>query len=146
MKCFRELYPSMKNKFLFIFLDVFHWDCLNARMSQLPLNSSSFKCPSCLDNIFPSPNQTSPVIEKLKSRLSTVNWGRNGLGLDMRPEFDTNSPQHVHQQSPVQHLQQPPSLPASGRATPAMTARDHETAYSVNMENPIEMNTFTCKC
>jgi|UniRef100_A0AC35FXH6 hypothetical protein len=125
---------------------VFHWDCLNARMSQLPLNSSSFKCPSCLDNIFPSQNQTSPVIEKLKSRLSSVNWGRNGLGLEMRPEYDT-TPQHVHQQqqSPHQHLQNPSSLPASGRATPALSARETETAYSLNIENPIEMNTFTSR-
>jgi hypothetical protein len=126
---------------------VFHWDCLNARMSQLPLNSASYKCPSCLDNIFPSPNQTSPVIEKLKSRLATVNWGRNGIGLDMRPEFDTPFLQNggIQQSSQHQHLQQPSSLPASGRATPALTARDHETAYAVNVENPIEMNTFTSR-
>lgn len=113
-------------------------------MSQLPLNSPSFKCPSCLDGIFPSPNQTSPVIEKLKARLATVNWGRHGLGLDLRPEFESQvSPQAVQQQ---QHLHQlPPSLPASGRATPALSARDHESAYSVNIDNPIEMNTFTCR-
>ena len=110
-------------------------------MSQLPLNSASYKCPSCLDNIFPSANQTSPVIEKLKARLATVNWGRNGIGLDMRPEFESQLPQHLQHQ----HLQHPPSLPASGRATPALSSRDHETAYSVTMENPIEMNTFTCE-
>ncbi|KAI6189758.1 Zinc finger protein-like 1-like protein [Aphelenchoides bicaudatus] len=68
----------------------FHWLCLSARIGSLPENSqqSAYKCPSCLDTIFPATNQTSPVIERLKQKLSAVNWGRIGLGLDAKPGLD----------------------------------------------------------
>lgn len=71
-------------------LDNFHWPCLSNRVGNLPPGtpSDAFKCPSCLDNIFPAPNQTSPVIERLRQKLSTVNWARAGLGLDSKPGLD----------------------------------------------------------
>ncbi|KAH8310260.1 hypothetical protein KR044_000292 [Drosophila immigrans] len=62
---------------------VYHWDCLNARQAGLPANTtpSGHKCPSCRVEIFPTSNLVSPVADALKSYLSQVNWGRNGLGL-----------------------------------------------------------------
>jgi len=68
----------------------FHWSCLSSRVGSMPVNTpaSAYKCPSCLEAIFPAPNQTSPVIERLKQKLSTVNWARVGLGLEPKPGHD----------------------------------------------------------
>ncbi|CAD5224763.1 unnamed protein product [Bursaphelenchus okinawaensis] len=68
----------------------FHWTCLSTRVGNLPEGTppTTFKCPSCLDMIFPSANQTSPVIERLREKLSTVNWGRLGLGMEPKAGLD----------------------------------------------------------
>lgn len=68
-----------------IFIDVFHWDCLNTRESSLPANTapSGHTCPTCNDQIFPPPNLISPVADVLRSCLGQVNWGRNELGLPL---------------------------------------------------------------
>lgn len=66
-----------------MFLDVFHWDCLNARQSALPTNTAprGHQCPICETEIFPTSNLVSPVADALKQQLAKANWGRNGLGL-----------------------------------------------------------------
>lgn len=64
-------------------LDVFHWDCLNARQSALPTNTAprGHQCPICETEIFPTTNLVSPIADALKQQLVQSNWGRNGLGL-----------------------------------------------------------------
>uniref|UniRef100_A0A0K8TLZ4 Zinc finger protein-like 1 homolog n=1 Tax=Tabanus bromius TaxID=304241 RepID=A0A0K8TLZ4_TABBR len=64
---------------------VFHWSCLNARQSALPVNTApgGHTCPSCSEPIFPPSNLISPVADVLRSRLGQVNWGRNELGLPL---------------------------------------------------------------
>ncbi|XP_054733350.1 zinc finger protein-like 1 homolog [Anastrepha obliqua] len=66
---------------------VFHWDCLNARQSSLPANTTprGHQCPICETEIFPNSNLVSPVADALKTYLSQANWGRNGLGLSLLP-------------------------------------------------------------
>ncbi|XP_011185951.1 zinc finger protein-like 1 homolog [Zeugodacus cucurbitae] len=66
---------------------VFHWDCLNVRQSSLPGNTAprGHQCPICDTEIFPNSNLVSPVADALKTYLSQVNWGRNGLGLSLLP-------------------------------------------------------------
>lgn len=70
--------------FLIIYLDVFHWACLDNRANQLPNTTApaGYKCPICLDVIFPNKNQTSPVIEKLSEKLVNAEWARTGLSID----------------------------------------------------------------
>ncbi|KAL7073568.1 hypothetical protein ACQ4LE_007298 [Meloidogyne hapla] len=71
-------------------LHLFHWDCLDARVRQLPDTTApaGYKCPSCLECIFPRENQQSPIVDRLVNKLQTVNWGRNGLGMSYLPELD----------------------------------------------------------
>ncbi|KAI6225195.1 Zinc finger protein-like 1-like protein [Aphelenchoides fujianensis] len=66
----------------------FHFSCLSARVGHIEGASDAYKCPSCLDNIIPAFNETSPLIERLRSKLSTVNWARVGLGLEPKPGMD----------------------------------------------------------
>jgi len=72
---------------------VFHWDCLNAKQSSLPANTTpaGHTCPLCNTGIFPTSNLVSPVADALKAQLSQVNWGRNGLGLTLLPEDQLSS-------------------------------------------------------
>lgn len=90
-----------------------------------------------MDTVFPAPNQTSPVVDKLKSKLATVNWGRHGIGLETSPEYETHQPAQIQMSNG--NLQQ--SLPPSGRATPII---QRDSAYAVNIEHPIESVAFTC--
>nr|CAD2148011.1 unnamed protein product [Meloidogyne enterolobii] len=71
-------------------LHLFHWDCLDARVRQLPDTTApaGYKCPSCLECIFPRENQQSPIVDRLINKLQTVNWGRNGLGMSFLPELE----------------------------------------------------------
>lgn len=68
----------------------FHWSCLSTRIGHMPdgTPAGAYKCPSCLDTIFPAYNETSPVVERLKSKLCSVNWARVGLGLEPRPGME----------------------------------------------------------
>ncbi|XP_022333984.1 zinc finger protein-like 1 homolog [Crassostrea virginica] len=65
--------------------DIFHWPCLNQYAQQFPANTApaGYTCPTCNAGIFPPQNMVSPVADKLKSLLSTVNWARAGLGLPL---------------------------------------------------------------
>uniref|UniRef100_A0A914C0D7 Zinc finger protein-like 1 homolog n=1 Tax=Acrobeloides nanus TaxID=290746 RepID=A0A914C0D7_9BILA len=117
---------------------VFHWSCLNARANQLPNTTApaGYKCPSCLDVIFPSPNQTSPVIEQLRAKLQTVNWARAGLGMPILPELDSKvakSEYHV----PEERL---------NNVTPH---RERQSSFSINMDigqnAPFETSSFTSR-
>lgn len=66
-------------------VDIFHWPCLNQYAQQFPANTApaGYTCPTCNAGIFPPQNMVSPVADKLKSLLSTVNWARAGLGLPL---------------------------------------------------------------
>ncbi|KAH7710194.1 Protein Y45G12B.2 a [Aphelenchoides avenae] len=113
-------------------LHVFHWSCLNARAGQLPETTTpaGYKCPACLDVIFPSPNQTSPVVDQLRQKLGSVNWGRVGLGLDSLP-FDTRaspSPMDHHSASAAHAAHQhQPSAPSPHAY--------NGPSFAVNMDN-----------
>ena len=64
-------------------LDNFHWSCLNSRIGNMPNGTpaGAYKCPNCLDNIFPAQNETSPIIDQLMKKLNSVNWARSALGM-----------------------------------------------------------------
>jgi len=64
-----------------------------------------------------------------------VNWGRVGIGLEPSPEFET------HQPIPVANGHLQASTPPSGRGTPV----NRDSSFSVNIDDPIEMNTFTSR-
>lgn len=68
--------------------DIFHWPCLNHYAQQFPANTApaGYTCPTCNAGIFPPQNMVSPVADKLKTLLSTVNWARAGLGLPLIDE------------------------------------------------------------
>ncbi|XP_062584564.1 zinc finger protein-like 1 [Saccostrea cucullata] len=68
--------------------DIFHWPCLNQYAQQFPANTApaGYTCPTCSAGIFPPSNMVSPVADKLKTLLSTVNWARAGLGLPLIDE------------------------------------------------------------
>ncbi|KAM3717469.1 Zinc finger protein-like [Dirofilaria immitis] len=71
-------------------LHLFHWECLDAWACRLPRNiaPAGYKCQQCQESLFPSPNQTSPTIERLRAVLQQANWARAGLGLSLLPELD----------------------------------------------------------
>lgn len=64
---------------------MFHWDCVNARESAMPANTSPSgrTCATCSDQIFPPAKLVSPVADVLRNLLGQVNWGRNELGLPL---------------------------------------------------------------
>lgn len=63
--------------------DLFHWDCINAWALKFPENASptTYQCPDCRISLFPPAALVSPVADVLRQKLSTVAWGRRGLGL-----------------------------------------------------------------
>uniref|UniRef100_A0A915D8S8 Zinc finger protein-like 1 homolog n=1 Tax=Ditylenchus dipsaci TaxID=166011 RepID=A0A915D8S8_9BILA len=143
-----EPFPSKENVRLKCF-HVFHWACLNGRFAQLPNTTApaGYKCPSCLDVIFPANNQTSPVVDLLREKLQTVNWARNGLGLPTLPELDSNSVftnNYKPRAEPIP-VRNPPL------ESPVGNHRSNRGSFSVNMEDqngaphgdPFEVNTFT---
>ncbi|KAK3091521.1 hypothetical protein FSP39_020459 [Pinctada imbricata] len=67
---------------------LFHWSCINQYAQQMPPNTApaGYLCPECQAGIFPAQNLVSPVADKLKEKLSTVNWARAGLGLPLIDE------------------------------------------------------------
>uniref|UniRef100_A0A915AFD5 Zinc finger protein-like 1 homolog n=2 Tax=Parascaris univalens TaxID=6257 RepID=A0A915AFD5_PARUN len=71
-------------------LHLFHWDCLDAWARRFPPNTApaGYRCHLCREAIFPTPNQTSPTIEVLRSILQRANWARAGLGLSLLAEVD----------------------------------------------------------
>nr|BAN21232.1 zinc finger protein-like 1 homolog [Riptortus pedestris] len=72
---------------------VFHWDCLDEYVRDFPDTTApaGYKCPSCSESILPKQNLVSPVADALREKLSTVNWGRIGLGLPLSSE-DSGKP------------------------------------------------------
>lgn len=124
---------------------VFHWDCLNTRFAQLPNTTApaGYKCPSCLDVVFPMANQSSPVVDQLRSKLETVNWARNGLGLQTLPELDANSVPNANLRTNGPNLKSP-------QTEFSKPDRSNRSSFSVNMEghmetplnDPFEGNTY----
>jgi hypothetical protein len=108
-------------------LHVFHWQCLSARASQMPETTApaGFKCPSCLDVVFPSPNQTSPVVDQLREKLKTVNWGRTGLGMDALTQGDS-----VAWSSPASNI-----MPSTALPQPQFNAPSDSFSVNIDMNN-----------
>lgn len=81
---YADISASKVNTALFV-TDIFHWPCLNHYAQQFPANTApaGYTCPTCNAGIFPPQNMVSPVADKLKTLLSTVNWARAGLGLPL---------------------------------------------------------------
>ncbi|PAV69140.1 hypothetical protein WR25_05791 [Diploscapter pachys] len=71
-------------------LHLLHWNCLNEWASNHPANTApaGYRCPCCREKIFPASNQTSPLIEQLRAKLSQANWSRVAFGLPSLPEFE----------------------------------------------------------
>lgn len=55
---------------------------MDERESALPSNTApgGHTCPTCYDQIFPSPNLISPVADVLRNRLKETSWGRDEFG------------------------------------------------------------------
>ncbi|VDK47710.1 unnamed protein product [Anisakis simplex] len=66
-------------------LHLFHWQCLDAWARRFPSNTApaGYKCHLCQEAIFPAANQTSPIIEELRTILQRSNWARTALGLTL---------------------------------------------------------------
>ncbi|CAJ0939428.1 unnamed protein product, partial [Mesorhabditis belari] len=77
-------------------LHIFHWGCLDAWARNMPANTApaGYKCPFCREALFPSTEQQSPLIEKLRLQLKEANWARVGIGLPILPELDKNRSTH----------------------------------------------------
>jgi len=67
---------------------VFHWKCLDQHSQQLPDHTApaGYTCPTCKQQMFPATNLVSPVADRLRTVLGTVNWARAGLGLSLVEE------------------------------------------------------------
>ncbi|KAI6199941.1 NADH-ubiquinone oxidoreductase 75 kDa subunit, mitochondrial [Aphelenchoides besseyi] len=64
----------------------FHFSCLSNRVGHIEGSPDAYKCPSCLDNIIPAFHETSPLIERLKAKLSSEDWAKSALGLNAKPQ------------------------------------------------------------
>ncbi|XP_066906453.1 zinc finger protein-like 1 homolog [Halyomorpha halys] len=72
---------------------VYHWDCLDQFVRELPDTTApaGYKCLQCHETLLPNPVLASPVADALREKLSTVNWGRIGLGLPLAAEEEFKS-------------------------------------------------------
>ncbi|CAG0883497.1 unnamed protein product [Darwinula stevensoni] len=103
--------PAFAYNAISIFSDVFHWSCLDLDMRSQTDENKLNRCPTCQGKIFPDPSNTSPVSDALKSKLSLVNWGRLGLGLDPLPEEEDRKNVHIEQRpEPVGSSSSPPQV------------------------------------
>ncbi|KAI6236888.1 Zinc finger protein-like 1-like protein [Aphelenchoides besseyi] len=66
----------------------FHFSCLSNRVGNIEGSPDAYKCPSCLDNIIPAFHETSPLIERLKAKLSSEDWAKSALGLSAKPKAE----------------------------------------------------------
>uniref|UniRef100_A0A1I7YRE2 Zinc finger protein-like 1 homolog n=1 Tax=Steinernema glaseri TaxID=37863 RepID=A0A1I7YRE2_9BILA len=119
-------------------LHVFHWNCLNSRMKELPSTTApaGYTCPCCKEAVFPAPNQVSPVIDRLRATLLKANWARNGLGIPILPELDS-----MQMPEPV-FTPQPPATP---QPQPTRSARDTPTVVEVDSYIPAVETQFTSR-
>uniref|UniRef100_A0A914HJQ5 Zinc finger protein-like 1 homolog n=1 Tax=Globodera rostochiensis TaxID=31243 RepID=A0A914HJQ5_GLORO len=141
--CFESL--NSKETLRLKCLHLFHWDCFDSRARQLPQTTApaGYKCPSCLECIFPSENQSSPVVDKLRTKLQTVNWGRFGLGLSSIPELEQNAlatkavetNSSANNRSDGIHHHKTPVVANSPKTSNQIAAHD----------DPFEVNTFTAR-
>ncbi|GMT09743.1 hypothetical protein PFISCL1PPCAC_1040, partial [Pristionchus fissidentatus] len=69
---------------------VYHWGCVDEWARRLPANTApaGYRCPQCQTAVFPKPNQTSLLIERLRATLAEANWARAGLGMQLSAEYD----------------------------------------------------------
>ncbi|XGW01276.1 hypothetical protein V3C99_013882, partial [Haemonchus contortus] len=81
-------------------LHLFHWSCLDQWARRFPATTApaGYCCPFCREALFPAANQTSPMIDELRTKLQQANWARAGLGLPLLPEL--NPPLMLPQQYP----------------------------------------------
>ncbi|KAM7363690.1 zinc finger protein-like 1 homolog [Cochliomyia hominivorax] len=112
---------------------VFHWDCLNARQSALPMNTAprGHQCPICETEIFPSSNLVSPVADALKQQLVKSNWGRSGLGLALLNADSIPNPKPISNNFSTKPT---PSAPSTA-ATSSVTKIHHSNSNSINNQN-----------
>ena len=81
-----KFYGNFGNQFIYLkkilFLDVFHWSCLDKYASELPPNTApaGYCCPKCKKGIFTPDNIVGPVVNVLREKLQSVKWSRVGLG------------------------------------------------------------------
>ncbi|KHJ95575.1 NADH dehydrogenase, G subunit [Oesophagostomum dentatum] len=76
--------------------------------------------------LFPAMNQTSPMIDELRSKLQQANWARAGLGLPLLPELDPPHmpPQQTHLPNSTMQKPQYYSNMANGGQLPMQTQAD----------------------
>lgn len=135
-------------------LHLLHWSCLDQWARRLPDTTApaGYCCPFCREALFPAPNQTSPMIDELRSKLQCANWARAGLGLPLLPELNASlvSSQQIAAPNKVQKqaTQNQTSLPndvhftshghelanRSGAVTPEVALEMDEVAYSGTVE------------
>lgn len=103
-----------------MYVDIFHWDCLNNYAKQFPSTTApaGYQCPSCTQCIFPASNQASPIADELRSLLHKVNWSRAGLGLPLIEEDNTTLHNDV--------------TPAKAESTSTATYQSHNFTSPVN--------------
>ncbi|ETN82141.1 zinc finger, C3HC4 type [Necator americanus] len=81
-------------------LHLLHWSCLDEWARRFPATTApaGYCCPFCREALFPAMNQTSPMIDELRTKLQQANWARAGLGLPLLPELEPTSlpPQQAH--------------------------------------------------
>ncbi|KAL3083115.1 hypothetical protein niasHS_010917 [Heterodera schachtii] len=142
--CFESL--SSKETLRLRCLHLFHWDCFDSRARQLPQTTApaGYKCPSCLECVFPSENQSSPVVDKLRAKLQTVNWGRFGLGLPSIPENEQKvlAAKVIEIASNSNHRS---DENVSNRHIEAHTQSPMIANSITSHEDPFEANTFTAR-
>ena len=74
--CQRSLTDTGEETIRLICYDLFHWSCLNEYFRSFPNHTApdGYTCPTCHVCIFPPSNLVSPVADRLRAKLSTVNW------------------------------------------------------------------------
>lgn len=128
-------------------MHLFHWDCFDARARQLPDTTApaGYKCPSCLECIFPPENQQSPVVDKLKVKLQTVNWGRLGLGLPSMPEHELKKASQAAANANAVDHHHPLPLENNHHVHTNHQQKSMQMHHIPSHEDPFEVNTFTAR-
>ncbi|CAF3423698.1 unnamed protein product [Rotaria sp. Silwood1] len=102
--CQRSLSETSEETIRLICYDLFHWSCLNEYFRSLPSHTApdGYTCPTCHTCIFPPSNLVSPVADRLREKLATVNWATR------LPILSSN--ESIIQQEKQQQQQQQQSL------------------------------------
>lgn len=125
--------------------DLYHWACLNQVCQSLPV-STDYTCPApaCKMSIFPPDNAVGPLAEALRSNLTSVNWGRRGMGLpELEVEEEISEP--VIQSYSANYDHNYASYPSNesdyGRSTPSQQMVQNSHHFQHNMDSSITSHT-----